>query len=324
MAGDAFKAKLARVEALRALTDEAALVTGLRRALADRNNYVVARAADVAGARYATAVVPDLLAAYARLYEPESDPLVLAKNALATALKELDFRDPTPFVRGLTHVQFEGTWGRLEDRAGPLRATCAHALVACEIDSVPLLRMLVERLVDAEVRVRCEVVRAVAQTGGDESMLLLRLKALAGDREAEVLGECFAALLDREPQPSVPFVARFVSDERVDVAAEAAGALAAAREPAALASVVDCWRGDLPTDVRRAIIFGCGASRLEAAADFLLTVIEERRADLAIAALSALGTSRYREAVSARTRAAADACDDAAVTAAFERAFERG
>jgi hypothetical protein len=322
MAGDAFKAKLARVEALRTITDDTALAAGLRKALSDRSNFVVAKAAAVAADRYATAVVPELLAAYDRFADaPANDPLVRAKVAIASALKELDVRDPAPFVRGLTYVQLEGTWGGVEDRAGPLRAACAHALVACEIDTVPLLTLLIERLVDNDARVRCEVVRAIAQAGGDESVLLLRLKALGGDTEPEVLGECFSALLDREPHASIAFVERFVADARVDVGVEAVSALAAARDPEALARIIALWSGEMPAELRRAIVFACGASRLAAAAEFLLAVVAESPGELAIAALRALSTSRFRDDVGARARAVAAASDDDGVAAAYQRAF---
>jgi hypothetical protein len=109
MAGSAFKAKLARVEALRTFDDETLLLAGLRRALGDRSNVVVAKAAAIAAARYVTAVVPELVAAYERFFDldAERDPLVLAKAAIAAALKELDVRDPANALSATRSVRRE-------------------------------------------------------------------------------------------------------------------------------------------------------------------------------------------------------------------------
>jgi hypothetical protein len=321
MARDALKAKLARVDALRLLDDDAALHAELRKALSDRSNYVVAKAAAVAGARLVSAAVPDLLAAYERLFI-DSDPLVVGKLAIARALKELDHLDPEPFIRGLRHVQFESTWGGSEDRAGGLRATCAHALVACTIDSVTLLRLLTDALVDNDTVVRREAVRAIAQSGGIESMLLLRFKALIGDAELEVSGECFAALLELEPRESSAFIERFLASVDAGIASEALSALAGSRVPEALEIALRTWRDDISSDMRRAMVFSCAASTLAAAGEFLLSVIADTRGDLAVSALAALGASRFRKDLQDRAHRAALGTGSAQIIAAYARAFE--
>jgi hypothetical protein len=324
MARDMLKAKLARVEALRLLDDQAALDAGLRKALTDRSNHVVAKAAAIAGARSVSAAIPDLLAAYERFFvEPaDSDPRVVGKQAIAQALKDLGHLDAAPFARGLRHVQFEATWGGSEDRAGGLRATCAHALVACSIDSLTLLRLLTDALVDTDAVVRREVVRAIAQSGGIESMLLLRFKALAGDADVAVSGECFAALLELEPRESTAFVERFLASTDEGVVIEAVSALAGSRVPEALASVLRMWSGEISMDLRRAIVFSCAASALTAAGEFLLTVVVDERGDLAASALSALAASRFRRDVQERAHQIALGSGNAEIVAAYARAFE--
>jgi hypothetical protein len=121
------RARLARVEALRTTSDPDELIAGLKRGLRDVSNHVVAKAATIAGTRYVTAAVPDLPAAYERLFvdAQNSDVLALGKHAIAQALKELDYREAAPFLRGLEH--FEPVW-KGEDRAAGLRAAQARAL----------------------------------------------------------------------------------------------------------------------------------------------------------------------------------------------------
>jgi hypothetical protein len=324
MAGDAFKAKLARVEALRSADDLDLVLAGVRKALRDRSNYIVAKAAAIAGERSILAAIPDLLAAYEGLFGDDAatvDPLVLAKTAIAQALKDLDYRVAEPYRRGLAHVQLEKVWGGSEDHAGKLRATCAHALVACDIEVRPLLDALIDHLVDPDNETRAEVVRAVAQIGGDESIVVLRLKALTGDVNAEVLGLCFAALLARDPAESVAFVRRFLDADNPEIVLEAASALAESRVVAALGVIEQLWTTELSLDLRRAIVFSCGASPLPQAAQFLQSLLTDRRADIAATAIAALAASRFRNDLRAHVEETVRQSHDERLSVAFERAF---
>jgi hypothetical protein len=79
----------------------------------------------------------------------------------------------------------------------------------------------------------CE--RGIYRTSAaNAGVLLLRLKAHAGDREPEVIGECFAAILDREPDAAVAFIVPFLQHDDDAIKVEAAATLALARDPAAL------------------------------------------------------------------------------------------
>ncbi len=320
MRKDTLRVKLRRVEALNSLDDAAALRVGLQSALQDDSSEIVAKAAAIAANRYVTDTVPDLLAAYNRLFvdSPEVDRLVIGKQAIAQALKDLDYRNPTPFLQGLQYC--ERTWG--SDPAAALRVTCAHALVACDMDGLKRHQLLIDHLVDTDRTVRREVVRAIAQIGGSESLLLLRLKAIAGDNDAEVIGECFVALLDLEPGESVSFVERFLSSQDDDIVIEAASALAGARIAAALTAVHRFWRGEISTELRRAIIFSSAASPLVAASEFLLSIIGDRRGDLSVWAVSALASSRFRNDAKERVRSLAEKTRDPNLFAAYRREFE--
>jgi hypothetical protein len=290
MRKDTLRRKLQRVEALSSLDDAGALRMGLQSALHDDSNVIVAKAAVVAANRYVTDIVPDLLAAYDRLFVngPQVDRSALGKQAIVQALKDLDYRDPAPFSRGLQY--YERTWGF--DSAAGLRATCAHALVACDIDGLKRYELLIDHLVDPERTVRREVVRAIAQVGSSESVLLLRLKAVTGDADAEVIGECFVALLDLEPRESVTFVRRFLASADQGLTGEAASALAGSASPRAEAS------------------------------EFLLSIVGDRSRELSVWAVCALASSRFRNEVKDRLRLLAERTGDTKVVEAYVREFE--
>ena len=122
MGKQSFDRKVEEIAELRSAPEETALPQ-LRKALKDRSNYVVAKAAAIAGERQFHSLEPDLLAAFERfMSDPaKSDPQCWAKNALAKALKDLSLNDPAVFFRGIAHFQLEGTWGGNVDTAATLR-----------------------------------------------------------------------------------------------------------------------------------------------------------------------------------------------------------
>jgi hypothetical protein len=116
---------LERLSALRECPPAEAL-PALRTALADRVNVVVAKAAKIGAERQMKELIPDLLFAFNRLFEDpaDRDPQCWGKNAIAGALRDLEYRESAPFLRGMRHVQMEPVWGRHEDTAQPLRGIC--------------------------------------------------------------------------------------------------------------------------------------------------------------------------------------------------------
>jgi HEAT repeat protein len=206
------------------------------------------------------------------------------------------------------------------DAAAGLRVTCAHALVACEIDTFTLLEEFVDLLADPEKIVRVEVVRAIGEMGG-EGILLLRLKALSSDPEPEVIGECFLGLLRRQRSDAVPFVARFLKATRPDIQFEAASALAASRESEALGIVKQFWMTDISPDLRRAIVFSCGDSPFPEASEFLLSLVGDRREGVGAAALEAIGSSRFSDSARERALRAAEETHDPKIMRSYAKAF---
>lgn len=228
-----------RVSALRDAPETEAL-PALRKALADRVNLIVAKAARIAADRRQHQLLPDLLTAFDRLFRDplKSDPQCWGKNALAKALRDLDHRESAPFLRGMRHIQLEPVWGSHEDTAPTLRGICLLALVACtDLPRLDILHSLVDAVTEPQAVVRLEAVRALGEMGGDEAALLLRMKARLGDDEPQIIGLVFDALWKLEGPSALPFLARFLDSPVEDLRTEAAMALAATRDPAAIAQL---------------------------------------------------------------------------------------
>jgi HEAT repeat protein len=282
------EAQLSAVETLREQPAEAA-VPALRAALKQRNNYFVAKAADVVSERRLEELLPDLLAAYDRFFEEaaKSDPQCWAKNSLSRALAVLELQEPEPFLRGIRHVQLEGTWGGSSDTAGQLRGTCALALVQCRtVSEVQLLRTLIEVLADKEKSARSDAVRALAQLGSPNAALLLRLKAVMDGDEAEVLGGCYSAVLDIEGPSALPWAAHFLAEED-DAAGEAALAMASTHTEEAFALLQSRWERTLDPWFRSVLLSAMALTRQSVAIEFLLGLVkaDSSQAELAVEAL---------------------------------------
>ncbi len=311
--------------ALRALRlDPGSAIEPLRKALQDRNNFLVSKAAALAGELGAQTLAPDLIAAFDRflIHPAKSDPQCWAKIALAKALKDLNQYDSAVYLRGIHHIQMEPVWGGNADTAAPLRGTCALALVACPLPRFDILQNLTDLLgADAEKTVRVDAARAIAQLSGPDSLLLLRMKALCGDAEPEVVGQCFLGLLDLSPDDSVAFVAAFLGKENADVRLEAATALGECPKEEAVGLVKETWRKAQDSNLRRAIILSLGASRLESAAEFLCSVLSDGKFEDASDAIRALAGGRFRDQYRQRAEEALRERDEARLTALFKKEF---
>ncbi len=290
----------------------------LRKALRHRSNYYVAKAVRMVAELSLTTLIPDLLTSLDRFFvDPvKSDPQCWAKNAIVQALADLGHTESAVYLRGLHHIQMEPVWGGLSgewlsDSAGPLRARCALALIQCrDLSDVKLLSHLIDVLTDIDKTVRVEAARAIGRIDRAESALLLRLKALLGDREPEVLGACFSALLSFEPAEGIAFVARFL-DAGDDAAGEAALALGLTHDAAALKILKDHWERRHDPVLLTAIAL----TNLPEALDFL---IDQVAAD-SLAALEALASARLTPEVQTRIETAVDSTGNPRLRAAFEK-----
>jgi hypothetical protein len=293
-------------EALKASpAPDAAQIDQLRRALAHRNNFLVAKAAKLVADAELFTLLPDALAAYDRFFidAEKTDPQCWAKNALVKSLVKLEHRQKDAYLRGLRHHQMEGTWGGASDTAGALRCACAHALVDCPgISDADLLTILLDPLTDADKTVRIEAARAIGQVGGPSAALVLRLRALLASDEPEVLGAVYSALLAVEGERAIVLVAAAMK-EGDDLAAEAAYALAEMRTPESLNALqkrlnagADSWFGSV-------LLSAIALTRLPEAMDSLLALIAEDARE-APAAIEAIARSAPNKELRARVERA--------------------
>jgi HEAT repeat protein len=284
MANDKVEKQLAELKTLRGagLTPQSA--AQLKKSLADKVSLVVAKAAQICGELNAVGFIPELKGAFEHMFEAK-DQQCWAKNALAKALKDLGVQESAVFLRGVRHVQMEPVWGGSEDTAATLRGTCAMGLVQCnDLPRDDVLRHLIDSLADKIANVRMDAVRSLEQMGGREVLLLLRLKARAGDTDPRVTGEVLEAILHMEGQSAIAFVAEFLHDLDDEFADEAALALGASRYPEVFPLLKEAW------EVRPSPVFlrALSVSRLTEALEFLLDLLTQGRPRDAEEALHAL------------------------------------
>ena len=300
-----FEDQLAALDALRQQPPEAA-IDPLRKALTNRNNFVVAKAADLVRQFQLTQLTPELLNAFDRFMlrsgkeDPvKSDPQCWAKNAISRTLAAFEHQDAAVFLRGMHHIQLEPSYGGASDSAGTLRATCALALVQCRsLLEADLLTHLIELLGDKDKAVRAEVVRAIEQVGSPSAALLLRLRAILDsnlksrkpgqppEEEPEVLGACYSGIFRIEGPKSIPWIARFLADAD-DPAAEAALAIAGTHSAQGFEVLRDRFAEESDPWFCSVLLSAIALTRQDAAVEFLLDQVrtESLQAEAAIEAI---------------------------------------
>jgi len=298
MANQKVERQLEHLKELRAAGESESGLKELRKALGDKVNLIVAKAAAIAGEWQAKALLPNLLDAYNRLFEDGADPQCWGKNELSKCLKELGVAESAVFLRGLRHRQMENSWGGKTDSAAVLRGTCALALVQCtDIPRHETLLQLVDSLTETEATVRTDAARALEQMGGREVALLLRLKARCGDKEARVTGMVLESLLAIEGAAGVAFAAEFVKSLDEEISEEAALALGASRLPEAVEALKKAFLQPFRPGGSSTLLRAISASRLDAALDFLLEQAKSARKPAAEDALWALQLHRDSEEI---------------------------
>ncbi len=283
-----FEDQLAALDALRR-EPEAARVAPLRKALTHRNNFMVAKAADLVREFGLPALTPELLTAFDRFFNNpvKTDPQCWAKNAISRTLAALDYQEPEIYLRGMRHIQMEPVWGGSSDTAGTLRATCALALVQCRsLTDTALLEHLIELLNDKEKFVRAEAARAIEQVGTPAASLLLRLRAVIGGDEPEVLGACYSGILRLEGVSAIPWVGRFLASAD-DTAAEAALAIAGTHSAEGFAALRESFVKNNDPWWRSVLLSAIALTRQDAAMEFLFELVraESLNAEAAIEAI---------------------------------------
>ncbi len=229
----------------------------------------------------------------------EIDKGCRALTAIARALYTLDYDGADLYLAGMRHVQQEPGYLGANDTAVELRAVCAMGLVSTNYRYK--LRELVDLLVDPEWQARAGAVRAIATAGSEAAALLLRLKAQVGDKEPDVMADCFSGLLAVEGSEALPLVTSFADGRAKEVREAAILALGESRRAEAVEWLKEKFARAADGETRQAILLALATSRTEAAIEFVLGVIRsggEQTLAMAVSAMEVnMGDRRIQEEV---------------------------
>jgi HEAT repeat protein len=284
-------------------------------ALGHKINFVAAKAADVARELNVDGLCGPLQEAFTRfLGGGAADRGCVATTAIARAAVELRCPAAELFNAGIRHVQKERP---PDDAASELRGLCALGLVMSRDPEA--IEKAADLLADPEPTSRAGAVRALAYAGHEDAALVLRFKALTGDKEPEVLAECFAALFQLAPQKSLAFVARFLDSNLETTREDAALAIGASRQPGAFALLRDRYLAGRNPSLAPMLLLGIATVRSPEAVQFLLARVEEESRSLAVEAIRAMGIFRHDQALRAKVSEIVDRRSDEMLRRAFEQ-----
>lgn len=251
----------------------------LRKLLAHKNNFLVAKAAKLIVDHNHRTLIPLLVETFHRfLKDPtKTDPQCWAKNAIAKALCDLEYQEPEIFLTGIDTRQLEGSWGGTTDTAGTLRSQSALGLVQCRaLSNGVVLEKLLPLFTEKEVSVQVNTARAVEQIGTEAASLLLRLRAELGSGEPELLGACYSGVLHLEGPRALDWAAKFLHPLAPDdTSSEAAFAIADTRTDAAFTLLQSTWKQTRDPDFRGTLLTAIALTRQPAAYEFLLAEAAE-------------------------------------------------
>ncbi|HEX7289179.1 MAG TPA: HEAT repeat domain-containing protein [Candidatus Angelobacter sp.] len=312
------------LDRLAALKNEAGgpgFVAEIKAFLKNRSNLVVAKAAKIAGQARTTELVSELVGAFHRLMKDPSklDKGCAATTAIAGALYELDHAEPEVYLRGIHHVQMEGSFGPPVDAAAKLRAISAMALARTRHPAA--LEEIVPLLVDEWPEARIGAARALAVNGGPAGALLLRLKILTGESETDVLAECFSGLLATAPERSLSLITSFIDSEDIAVAEAALLALGSSRLPEALDLLKARWERTAGGPLRKIVLLAIAMIRSDAAIEFLLALLAECSPAVANDVIAGLALFRNNERVRSQVESVVARRNEKSVSEIFRQEF---
>ena len=312
---------LRAIRAIRDAPESFDLKRDLAPFLKHKSNHVASAAASTAERLEAGALAQDLVEAFLELMEDPAkrDQGCEAMIAMAKALVAMDEPAANVYLAGVRHVQMEGSFGPPIDAAAPLRGVCAQGLT--RMGHPDALLECVNLLADGEPAARAGAVRAIADSGLPEGVLLLRLKALIPDPNDQVTAECFASLLRLAPAPSVEFVAGFLRSPSDEIAEAAAFALGESHMQAAFPLLRTAWDEIAQAERKRALLHAIAMLRLDEAVEFLLVRAAEDREAAAGDALAALGLYGRDESVRKRVAEVVKKRANPALNVVFEQEF---
>jgi HEAT repeat protein len=278
-------------------------LTVLRQILKSKQSIAIAQAAKVIGEAEVRSLIPDLAAAFSQFMSngAQTDPSCKAKQRIAEALYRLDYAEESLFLQGIHHIQMEPVWGGSVDTAAALRGTCGLGLVRMNYANV--ISELADLLADEDAEARIGAIRAIAYTGNPQAAPLLRFKARTGDLDPQVLSECFTALLQLAPQPSLSLIAQFLNSTP-EVSEMAALALGESRQPEAFEILRHWWQRSHISELRLTGLLAIAMLRQDQALDFLIELVQQGQPRDREGAISALKMYQQDEGLWQRVRQA--------------------
>jgi len=290
MKDDPIQAALAALDDVPTHTPEG--LKHFTKALSGKSNLVAAKAARIAGESQWTELSGELVKAFHRFLPRGTgiDKGCRALTSIARALFAFDYDDADLYRVGMKHRQMEPSYGGPVDTAVELRAVCAMGLVSTNYRYK--LRELVDLLVDPEWQVRAGAVRAIATAGSESAALLLRLKAQIGDREPDVMADCFSGLLAVEGGEALPLLISFSMSEEEEIREAAILSLGESRRPDAVDWLRKRFDEVADGGSKKAILLALATSRTEPAIEFVLDVIRNGSGKASAMAVSAMEVNR--------------------------------
>ena len=165
---------------------------------------------------------------------------------------------------------------------------------------------IVALLHDHNPHVRKGAIRAIAFTQPSAAEAVLRSKAIAGDAEPEVTAEALSALLKISPHASKDFVSGFLdSSGDTNLRQAVAFALGASKVDEALEILRSCWDNEpFKREEDHALLLGAILHRSENAVAWLLDVVAEEGLASARFVVEELAIYHTDKKLSERVRAA--------------------
>jgi HEAT repeat protein len=177
------------------------------------------------------------------------------------------------------------------------------ALGLVRINYPNVMLQLAQLLADPVADARISAARAIGYSGLEAGVPLLRFKAAVGDTHPQVVCECFTALIQLDPDPSLAFVAGFLQNEDRAVQESAAVALGESHMIQAFPFLEAAWEDAIDGDLRKALLVAIALLRHERALDFLISLAREGKAR-GTEALSALSMYQGDERIWSRVQTA--------------------
>jgi len=241
----------------------------LAKGLESKSNLVAAKAARLIGERLLIEFIPQLTAAFQRFIE-KGDKGCEALTAIARALVSLDCDNADCFRKGIRHVQMEASWGPAVDVAVELRAVCAMGLANTRDPRKTI--DLVTLLADKEWVARGGAARALAVVGTESAAMVLRFKALTGDKEPEVICDCLHALLAVEGSEALPLAQQYLHSQDPARRDAAIHALGESRRDDALEVLRSLFSRSADPAVKEIILLAIRTGRTEEGMRFVTSV----------------------------------------------------